>query len=186
MSNEVTSLRPRDSFRCKQFPMYKRRIVGCFSLDHERRYMATGVNCKYLKKPISVSTRAHFDLNEGYNLVIKKQESASKEKLDHVLTFITQNLHKLTNKNALELPQQERKTLEADIVCFRGLLRLLMCTPYENKDGWSILATRYHGTIYLSAYETAENRHSREAQTDELKKILSYGFKFEQYMLSGA
>lgn len=145
-------------------------------MDGDRNYIPTAVNCKYVKMP-KAGTPVQFDLNKGYHLAIKKPPSATEEKLDHLLMFISQNLSNLRNHDELKLT--------ADIVCFRGLLRLLMCTPYEDKDGWSILASRYQGTIYLCAYETAENRQNRESQTDQLKKILSYGFKFEQYMMSG-
>lgn len=176
----MTSLLPQQSLHCKQFPSYKKpNIVGYFSVDGDRNYMPTGINCKYVKMP-KPGTRVQFDLNEGYQRVIKKPPSAANEKLDHLLTFISQNLSKLTSHDDTTVQK-----LTADIVCFRGLLRLLMCTPYEDKDGWSILASRYQGTIYLCAHETDENRQNRESQTDQLKKILSYGFKFEQYMMSG-
>lgn len=180
MAGERTTLYPKQSLHCNQFPSFKKpSIIGYFSVDCDRNYIPTAINCKYVKIP-KAGCQVQFDLNDGYQRAKKKPPSASNEKLDHLLKFISQNLNKLRNHD-----EKCKQKLNADIVCFRGLLRLLMCTPYEYQDGWSILASRYKGTIYLCAHETEENRQNRQAQTDQLKKILSYGFKFEQYMMTG-
>jgi len=75
--------------------------------------------------------------------------------------------------------------MSADFVCFRGLLTVLMRTPYEKNEDWIICATKWKGTIFLCAKETERKRISEEQMTDRDKQFSSWGFKFEQYMSSG-
>lgn len=176
-----TGLRPADFSVPPSFPnITKPTIVGCFSLDEHRKYVAGTKNCKYVVV-VDPKQRVKFDLNHGYENVIQKNEDID-EKLTHVLTFIAQNMPKLLAPNANE---HTRKLLAADVVCFRGLLRLLMCTPYEQRENWIILAVKYRGTIYLCAEETEKHRKERRNRNATSKRILSYGFKFEQFMMSG-
>jgi RAT1-interacting protein len=72
-----------------------------------------------------------------------------------------------------------------DFVCFRGLLTMLMCTPYEKNDDWIICATKWKGIIFLCARETAKKRRYKEQMTDRDRQFTSWGYKFEQYMSSG-
>lgn len=115
--------------------------------------------------------------------VIRKPESASDEKLNHLLEFIVRNKQKLRKVQSEE--SDKNGALAADIVCFRGLLRLIMCSPYERRDAWIILATKYKGTIYLCALDTEKQVKERINMKDATKRIFSYGFKFEQFLLSG-
>ena len=57
--------------------------------------------------------------------------------------------------------QVSSQQLIALAVCFRGLLTQLMCTPYENREGWRVLAVRHRGTIYLHKDETEEAKRQR-------------------------
>lgn len=177
-----TNLRPSKFSEPASFPsISKPQIVGYFSVDKDRKYLDGAANCKYVA-PFDTKRRVNFDLNHGYENVIHKIDEAADEKLDHILTFISKNLPKLLARNARE---QSSKLLAADVVCFRGLLRSLMCTPYENRESWIILATKYRGTIYLCGRETDRHRIERMNQDNRTKRILSYGFKFEQYMMRG-
>lgn len=157
-------------------------IIGYFSLDRNRQFSLDYSNCKYLKLPPN-NQPVHLNLNDGYELVQHKSEAAEAEKLDHILRFILLKLKNLVTVNASQ--ESTEKFLPFDIICFRGKLRMLMCTPYEFQDGWSLLATKWKGNIYLCELETEENKFKRQSQTEESKKICSYGFKFEQYIMSG-
>ena len=67
-----------------------------------------------------------------------------------------------TDFGNLILPNQvSSQQLYALAVCFRGLLTQLMCTPYENREGWRVLAVRHRGTIYLHKDETEEAKRQR-------------------------
>lgn len=177
-----TYLNPRNTNNPKHFPYISQpKIVGSFSIDENRQYLKTTQNCKYLYHHKNIK-ELKLDLNNGIEEVIRKHESCQDEKLTHLLQFISNNLSKLRCQDSMKITT---KILEADFVCFRGLLRLIMCTPYEHREPWIILATKYKGTIYLCAEETEKRIQERRNEGIEMKKILSYGFKFEQYLLSG-
>nr|CAD7196840.1 unnamed protein product [Timema douglasi] len=57
-----------------------------------------------------------------------------------------------------------------------------MCTPYENLDDWIICASKWKGNIYLCAIESEESIKKRKSRTEQQKKFMSWGYKFEQYM----
>lgn len=176
-----TFLYPKNIREPRNFPSFTApKIIGSFSLNENRVYIPDKRNCKYLRK-INLECPPHFDLNEGYERAIHKSNKCENEKLDHILQFIIKNLPKLKASNGID----EKKKLNVDLVCYRGLLRMIMCTPYENREPWIILASKFMGTIYLCALETEDKKLARLNETNTTKKILSYGFKFEQYMLTG-
>jgi hypothetical protein len=72
-----------------------------------------------------------------------------------------------------------------DFVCFRGLLTMLMCTPYEMNDDWIICATKWKGIIFLCARETEKKRLYKAQLSERDRQFTSWGYKFEQYMSSG-
>lgn len=174
-----TQLNPHyRNFDGYRFPnIDKPYIVGHFSVDKNRQYKSDASNCKYLQMP--QQKPLNLDLNDGYEIAVSKPEID--EKINHLLTFIQSNLPKLRN---VDPNSCDTKALKPDIVCFRGLLRLIMCTPYESQEGWSILATKFRGTIYLCARETIDAKEKRLRMTEQSKRFCSYGFKFEQYILT--
>lgn len=177
-SKQNLHLAPRDTREPRNFPSLSQpKIVGCFSLDSSRQYLPDARNCQYVYK--NHVDHQPFDLNAGLEKVIRKPESCTDEKITHLLEFIVRNKQQLKHQNSTN------SVLAADFVCFRGLLRLLMCTPYEYRDGWIILATKYKGTIYLCAEETVKQKTDRQNMSGDTKRILSYGFKFEQFILTG-
>lgn len=175
METENILIYPHHSkFNPQKFPNFKLpKIIGYFSLDKDRNFVPNASNLKYIRMPNN--KRIQYDLNLGYENVQHKPDGLN-EKINHLLRFIVQNKKKLLN---------EVRVLNFDVVCFRGLLRLLLCTPYEDKENWSILVTRYKGVLYLCGHDTDKKIAWRQSITAKLKKILSYGFKFEQYLLTG-
>lgn len=179
VSGKDTYLNPNSSKQVRQFPsISKPEIIGYFSVDAKRTYHETASHCRYITNSDYQAVR--MDLNHGYENVIRKLDEVRDERLDHLLKFIVGNLTKFKNPE-----NNPNKLLSTDFVCFRGMLRMLMCTPYEYREPWIVTATKYKGTIYLWALETTKRRCDREQETEMQKRILSYGFKFEQYMLSG-
>ncbi|KAF2367409.1 RAI1-like [Trinorchestia longiramus] len=76
-------------------------------------------------------------------------------------------------------------SLSTDFVTYRGLLRDLMCSPYQ-KEGWIILATKFRRTIYLCGIDSVEKQLEKENETENQKRMCSWGYKFEQFMTDGA
>ena len=124
--------------------------------------------------------RIRFDLREGVETAIKKDKTAKNEKLDKLLEWI------LMNKPAFTVNEQEPhlNTLSTDFVCFRGLLTTLMCTPYERREDWEFIAIKYKETIYLCRTETEQQSLFEQSKSDRQKQMESWGFKFEQLVLS--
>uniref|UniRef100_T1JH46 Decapping nuclease n=1 Tax=Strigamia maritima TaxID=126957 RepID=T1JH46_STRMM len=152
------------------FPTYQEpKEIGNFSLDANREFVLGSEGCKYLILPAD-SNRVRFDLNKGYEQAIKKNFQ-SPEKLDNLLKWFLNSKQLKTN-------------LSADFVCYRGLLSLLLCTPYEKNDGWIICATKYDNIIYLCQYDTPEKIEREQNATDREKRMSSWGYKFEQYLSS--
>ncbi|XP_055305374.1 decapping nuclease DXO homolog [Sitodiplosis mosellana] len=177
-----TYLSPQNTKNPRHFPSISQpKIVGSFSLNENREYFPDARNCKYVYRNYNQSNGIYYDLNEGIENVIRKPESCTDEKVTHLLEFILRNRQQLRQETTRD---DGNKILSADFVCFRGLLRLIMCTPYERRDAWIILATKYKGTIYLCARDTEKQIQERNNQTEATKRILSYGFKFEQYILT--
>lgn len=181
MSNRCkdTYINPANTRDPQKFPDFSKPcIVGHFSVDKDRQYIPSSTNLQYITNT-NVHEPVKYDLNHGYENVVRKPANCVDEKLKHLLMFISQNVNLLKNEH-----EDPMKLLSVDVVCFRGLLRLIMCTPYESREPWTILATKYRGTIYLCAQETEKSKRERLTQNETTKRILSYGFKFEQYMMS--
>lgn len=154
----------------RPFPKFSKPVIeGFFSLDQDRNYQDSLVNLKYLNIPAKVE----FNLNDGDETYVDKSPSAEHEQLNHLLTFIMKNKSRLMS--AQHIP---------DFVCFRGLLRLLMSTPYEEREPWTVLATKFRKTIYLCAEETQMKKAEKSRRSERDIKFMRYGFKFESYILS--
>jgi len=198
----------------KPFPYFRKpNIVGSFSIDGERRlkndrHQMKFLHEKLLRDPKSFTKsykRVQLDLNLGLENVKRKLESARNEKIDRMLEWI------LLNKEVFQVQGSPTKstandssssgggddssapgdpssvaleTLSTDFVCFRGLLTTLMCTPYERRDGWEFNAVKFKKTIYLCAVETDQKKSQRLNESQRQKDMCSWGFKFEQYVLS--
>lgn len=121
-----------------------------------------------------------FDLREGYNTFIKKDDSV-KDKLDDMLKWVLLNKTQFLIQNQTK-QQQGCECLHTDFVCWRGLLTKLLCTPYESRDGWQIAVTRYNDTFYLCEFETNERVQQKQRETVKQQEMSYWGFKFEQYL----
>lgn len=142
---------------------------GFFSVDGDRKYQDSICNLKYLKIP----SRVDFNLNLGDSSYVDKPESAQDEQLTHILTYLEK--HKAMMMSSQTTPH---------FVCFRGLLRMLMSTPYEEREAWIVLATKFKNTIYLCSQETQQKKSDKQRRTARDVKFMRYGFKFESFLLS--
>lgn len=157
----------------RSFPKFKRpQIVGVFSVDKDREYKSGMENLKYLKIPKKLS----FNLNLGDESYFEKPACSIDENLNHITTFIMKNKEILIDS----------RKLKAKFICFRGLLRLIMNTPYENRETWLINAIKFRDSIYLCAEETTEKKNQKMNETFQDKKFQRYGFKFEKYILQSS
>ncbi|XP_046970590.1 decapping nuclease DXO homolog [Vanessa cardui] len=149
----------------KSFPKFdKPKIIGYINIE----------NVKYIRK--ICEEKVNFDLNLHIDKVKRKPVDLD-VKLTELLKFL------LEHEARLNLPLQN-KLNDAQFFCYRGLMTCVACTPYENKDPWEIVAILYKGNIYLCARETPDKKKQKMSMSERDKQCTSWGFKFEQYMLS--
>lgn len=67
----------------------------------------------------------------------------------------------------------------------RGVISSLWSTLVNPNNGWIICAQKFRETIYLCAFLTDEKRNYELGRSEKQKIIDSWGFKFEQFVLSG-
>lgn len=159
------------------FPNFKKpALLGCFSLGSRREFCHDMSQLKYYDSAKVAPTP--LDLHQGIRMSIKKNmEEIKQEGLAHILRWILAKAHHFRSAAG-------RQRFLPEFVCYRGLLTTLMCTPYERREGWSICATMFCGTIYLFALETGQKRLERENESQRSKDMQSWGFKFEQYVFT--
>ncbi|KAG5671408.1 hypothetical protein PVAND_001606 [Polypedilum vanderplanki] len=154
-------------------PYFKRRehismtpavVIGAYSIDQNRNYQDGLKNLKYLNIPEEIN----FDLNQG--LYIEKPSLHPRERIHQLTSFIMHN-----SKDVIK-----EKKVDADFVCFRGVLRYLLATPYNRRQAWEIDAVKYKRTIYMCLLPSQEQRQ----ENLEEKKFRQYGFKFESNLMA--
>ncbi|KAH8369655.1 hypothetical protein KR093_000552, partial [Drosophila rubida] len=130
--------------------------VGVYSVSREgqfenfnsrMRFFEPSVTCPFSLRPTeNLSPDTDIDLtdNESY--------------LDTLLLFLTSS------------KERYQMTLDADIICSRDVLVLLMCTPYHSNKKWSIAISRYRNTIYMCQVPDEEEIQSFDLE--HMKKLM--------------
>ncbi|KAL9891051.1 decapping and exoribonuclease protein Rai1-like isoform 1-T2 [Glossina fuscipes fuscipes] len=152
------------------FPNFKKPSpVGFYSIDTNLDFQPNDRELRYLRLPAAY--QFPLNLNEGLSLAIKKDIGIGD--IDNILKFLNDHYKRIfLTRNPPEF------------VAFRGLLRRIMCTPYDTKQDWCVRVTRFNGTFYLSERETDQKKLERLYTTEQQRTFCAYGFKFEQYCLS--
>jgi RAT1-interacting protein len=120
----------------KKFPFFRRpRIIGSFSVDANRKFVPDRSQMRFfcperLKNSAQAGSsykKVNWDLNDGYDKVIRKDESFKKDEgISFMLKWICHN------KSAFQIIDQTTNeaapltTLSTDFVAFRGLLTTIM------------------------------------------------------------
>ncbi|XP_059098919.1 decapping and exoribonuclease protein-like [Tigriopus californicus] len=166
------------------FPNFRKPVlIGSFSVNAQRQFQPDNANLKFLHRNVDRDERVSFDLNRGMNSVTTKNEDeTTQEGIKMLLTWISLNQGKFTVM--LDQKATKASSLNTDFVCFRGLMTCIMCTPYEYREGWTISAVKFKDTIYLLKIESEAQATQRRNWDDKMKRILTWGYKFEQYMMT--
>jgi len=171
------------------FPVFQLpKLIGSFSLDNRRKYHNDNSELRYISLPgngTETTWKVHFDLTAGVENAIEKDSDAIKNHmLDDLLTWIVQE-RKLKNPMFVDGQSPQQRVRGIDFVCFRGLLTLIIATPYESRakdKSWKLVATRYQNIIYLWQIKE-EDDERRSFRHNPLQHQMSiWGFKFEQYL----
>ncbi|XP_056019700.1 decapping and exoribonuclease protein-like isoform X2 [Ostrea edulis] len=166
------------------FPNFRQPSeIGCLSLDIQRNFYNDKSQLKHYVRPRDVDN-VRFDLTKGYHNFIQKDENAV-EFINDILKWICCNREKFLLENEKKKSKEEKekiRNLHTDFVCWRGLLTKLLCTPYENRDGWLIAVSLYQGTYYMCEFDTASRKRQKDEMSDRQKEMAYWGWKFEQYV----
>lgn len=189
---------PRNRFE-RAFPKYEPpREIGKFSLNEQRIFVHDASRLRYFYNPEkrlhhqksdgstsgkpedakkaneNVKSTLSLNLRDGYKIFIERDESV-KEHIDDLLRWILLNKAKVVETST-------DSQVSTDFVCWRGLMTKILCTPYENREGWKIAAARYRNCIYLCEYDTHQKLEDKRCEEPRQKEMTYWGLKFEQYV----
>ncbi|XP_068145952.1 protein cutoff [Drosophila tropicalis] len=143
------SLRPIGNPEKYSFPAIgKPNLCGGFRLSPEGFFEFERDNNHLVFRQIRLPppTRFPFSLSLNSTGNLHRKLKSNSGKICDMLLFIEHSKDNWLKLNATS----DRVEVNADVVCSREILQLLMCTPYESKNNWTFAVTRYRNTIYIS------------------------------------
>jgi RAT1-interacting protein len=72
-----------------------------------------------------------------------------------------------------------------DFVTWRGTLRKIMSSLFNNETDWRIGVIRYRSAYFLHVFHTETELNIESSQTSVEKRMCYWGHKFEDYLCSG-
>lgn len=171
------SKRGRDDMQRKSIVLTKPKEVGSFSLDGARKFSNGRSQLSFLEDSSNLSK--NMDLNDGYKQRFVKRDDNIKERLDNLLRWFISNLHKFHQGDDTDVKSLGKFP---HFILWRGHMTKIMCTPYENQDGWTMAAQKFGSTIYVSEIETVDAKRQRLNQTEKQNLMMYWGVRFEKYM----
>jgi len=145
------------------------KIIGAFTVDQHGNYENSMNALKYLKIPKDIN----FNLKEKYQEIKSKNDEITHDNLDRI-----KKLTQFIKENSETVIKEER--VDADFVCFRGVLRYILASFYDRKE-FDVQAVKFKGTIYMALITKSMNEASMDEESREKKE---YGFLFENFILS--
>ncbi|XP_011299955.1 decapping and exoribonuclease protein [Fopius arisanus] len=174
-SHEQNVFRVKNSWN-GNFPSFRRpEVIGYWSVNGSRDVSYDSSQLQYYSPP--KTTEVRFDLNRGINSVLRKPEDLD-ERIDHLLQWIGKNSEKIRANPTT------KRWLQPNFISYRGLLTKIMKTPYDMREGWIICASKWRGSIYLCHFDTEADKEDKANITPRQMAMCSWGFKFEQYILT--
>nr|ADD24238.1 Dom3Z [Lepeophtheirus salmonis] len=152
------------------FPSFKRpSILGSYGQNEQREwiedpssYLKTFDARNWFRQSLN---KKPLDLNRG-KVILKDENHSAREGITSLLEWLRRN------------PQ----TNCPDFVLFRGVLTMLMKTPYERREPWCYSVVKYRDTIYLKAEETEYARNQKDRVSPFIQKTMEWGYKFEHIL----
>lgn len=134
----------------ESFPTVKQPIhVGEYSLSAEGHFENSPARICFLNQlPLS---QFPFTLIPNVEDMHTKKSKPKPRYLDNLFYFLRCSWDSFIKRNVHGFLQ-----LEADIVCSREALQLIMCAPYEYKNNWTLAVSKYRNTIYICPVHNAE------------------------------
>eukprot|EP00088_Acartia_fossae_P039445 TRINITY_DN4105_c0_g1_i10.p1 TRINITY_DN4105_c0_g1~~TRINITY_DN4105_c0_g1_i10.p1 ORF type:complete len:368 (-),score=54.94 TRINITY_DN4105_c0_g1_i10:1003-2106(-) len=156
----------------KGLPYYQYpKIIDGFSLDGDRQANYDWSQFQWLdpaQEKKLLNGNIQLNLDSGFNTRIPRLER--EERLDYMLQWILHNREKF------------EKDFGSDFICYRGVLRKIMCIPYERNEGLIIRAMKWRNTVFLCEEPTKEKKN--KIPTEKELRFSYWGYKFEDYMMT--
>ncbi|KAH8280495.1 hypothetical protein KR018_008605, partial [Drosophila ironensis] len=144
-----------------RFPNISKPItMGSYSVSPSGHFERNNSGMRYIVLP----PPHKFPLNlREIPAPIIPHDPEPEETIDHLLMYIESTRYTFLK------PSQMCVQVNADVVCTAKVLELIMSAPYEHKRGWTLAATRYRNTTYISCVEQAQLESFHH---DNLRRIL--------------
>lgn len=149
-------------------------IVGYMSVDHAREYHSDLSQLKYLN--YIPGGRISLDLNHNIDKAVKRTTDENDEKINLLLKFLLDQ-NKRLSKDAPDVDWM--------FITYRRTLISVMCSVITGAEPVRIIGTLFEGAIYLCSLETPQQVQRRMSRSTQDDKFCAWGYKFEQYLLSG-
>ncbi|XP_075550444.1 decapping and exoribonuclease protein-like [Dermacentor variabilis] len=163
--------------------------VGHYSVRGEREefeYIDGAALKRYLLTPIPWESM--LNLNIGYTEAVRVNWITGKlAPTESLLRWVLLNRDKVVARSSNEeAPSSglERKSMSTDFICNRRCLKEIMCTPFEEKIAWRLVACRHQGIVYIHDHPTQAEVHKclKERGNKKLERSKYWGVKFHRSM----
>jgi len=149
--------------------------VGCYSVDGEREFRHDGSELAYLYLPKENKCGRFFDLSRGYeDKKNVKKPNRLFTGIYHLLTWARLNLDKVFGPDSAD----------PTFFGYRHIFTKIMCSPYDCKTAWNLLAIKLNDTIFLAEYRTVAQHEQNENLPHYVKKCQFWGRKAEMCLTS--
>lgn len=149
----------------ESFPTIKQpHRAGEYSLSPEGHYEDSPARLCFLTQ-LGPNTFP-FSLNASGESINTEQSFLKPRYLDNMFCFLRCSIETLIKRH-----ENGHLQVDADIVCSREALQLIMCAPYEYKNNWTIAVSKYRNTIYICPVPDSERPQSF-FDPEHLKKLM--------------
>ncbi|EDW58744.1 protein cutoff [Drosophila virilis] len=149
----------------ESFPTIKQpHRAGEYSLSPEGHYEDSPARLCFLTQ-LGPNTFP-FSLNASGEAMSTEQSFLKPRYLDNMFCFLRCSMETLIKRH-----ENGHLQVDADIVCSRETLQLIMCAPYEYKNNWTIAVSKYRNTIYICPVPNPERPQSF-VDPEHLKKLM--------------
>ncbi|XP_045583872.2 decapping and exoribonuclease protein isoform X1 [Procambarus clarkii] len=157
------------------------QILGGYSVDEDRNFGHDRTMLKFLDRKYLPEDGEDMKVNMDLNRAAEKAclySGSSEQNFHNFLQWI------LNNKKLL-MPDPNTPRLDVDFIGVRNNLSIIMKTPYNYKEAWTLYATEFNGTVYMMRQQKLEADSFAQPKGGLLENFQVWGHKFEQYMSGG-
>ncbi|XP_022222704.1 protein cutoff [Drosophila obscura] len=148
------------------FPIFSKPLAhGGFSLSPDGKFEKNSNRLRYLVVPQMGKIQLHLGDSEAK---CPRKFNLLQPSLDNILLFMECN-----GTNFLNAKDRLNTQVDYDIVCSSEVLELILRTPYEMEESWTLAVSKYRNTIYISPVVLTEPKTSpmKEMKAEWIEKL---------------